>query len=94
MFFYAVKCAFSRSEGGPSPAVPWPVPPNDSDVGGTVDDFGVETNQTKKEGLKQKEHNSIKTCIIPINNIYFLFIRIWWWTNKINNIIVIKCFTF
>jgi len=52
MFFYAVKCAFSRSEGGPSPAVPWPVPPNDSDVGGTADGFGVETNQTKKEGSK------------------------------------------
>jgi hypothetical protein len=48
VFIYAVKCAFSRSDGGPSPAVPLPVPPNDSVVGGTVDGFGVETNQIEK----------------------------------------------
>lgn len=35
MTSYVVKCAFSRSDGGPSPAVPLPVPPNDSGVGGT-----------------------------------------------------------
>lgn len=43
LFSYVVKCAFSRSVGGPSPAVPLPVPPNDSGVGGTCEGLGVET---------------------------------------------------
>lgn len=59
--FYVVRCTFSRSGGGPSPAVPWPVPPNDSVVGGTVVGFGVETNQTnKKRRIKLKEMNRIQ----------------------------------
>lgn len=56
VFIYAVKCAFSRSDGGPSPAVPWPVPPNDSDVGGTVDGFDVETNQIEKNNDYRKRN--------------------------------------
>jgi hypothetical protein len=43
VYFHAVKCAFSLSEGGPPPAVPCPVPPRDSGVGGTCDGFGVVT---------------------------------------------------
>jgi len=74
VFIYAVKCAFSRSDGGPSPAVPLPVPPNDSVVGGTVDGFGVETNQIEK--YKKINIRKQKTCIIPIDNVHFLFIRI------------------
>jgi hypothetical protein len=52
--FYVVKCAFSRSDGGPSPAVPLPVPPNDSGGGGTVDGFGVETNQNKRKEISKE----------------------------------------
>jgi hypothetical protein len=93
VFIYAVKCVFSRSDGGPSPAVPLPVPPNDSGVEGTVEGFGVDTNQIENYRTRNVEKQK-ETCIIPIDNIHFLFIRMRWRTNQLNDIIIIKRFTF
>ena len=52
MSFYQVKRVLHCEGGGPSPAVPLPVPPNDSGVGGTCDGSGVETKETKRISLK------------------------------------------
>lgn len=80
LIFHVVKCAFSRSDGGPSPAVPLPVPPNDSGVGGTSDSFGVETKQTIMTKTRPRQQQT-QTCIIPVDDIHFLFIWMRWRTN-------------